>query len=100
MEFASGVLGSEPPVNGGSYRVPLRHAGVDCSIEAVLISVAAPQASPGQHTTSPSESPAGVASAPGSQPTTGARSRGANPGGARRSGTDFGSKQTTGRRGS
>ena len=27
MEFASGVMGSEPPVNGSSYRVPLRHAG-------------------------------------------------------------------------
>ena len=40
MEFASGVLGSEPPVNGSSYRVPLRHAGVGGSFQAVLTSVA------------------------------------------------------------
>ena len=49
MEFASGVLGSEPPVNGSSYRVPLRHAGADGSFQAVFISVASAQAGPGQH---------------------------------------------------
>ena len=49
MEFASGVLGSEPPVNGSSYRVPLRHAGADGSFQAVFNSVASAQAGPGQH---------------------------------------------------
>ena len=49
MEFASGVLGSEPPVNGGPCRVPLRHAGVDCSIEAVPVGIAAAQAGTRQH---------------------------------------------------
>ena len=49
MAFASGVLGSEPPVNGSSYRVPLRHAGADGSFQAVFISVASAQAGPGQH---------------------------------------------------
>ena len=29
MELASGVLGSESPVNGSSYRVTLRHADAD-----------------------------------------------------------------------
>ena len=49
MEFASGVLGSEPPVNGSSYRVPLRHAGTDGSFQAIFISVASAQAGPDQH---------------------------------------------------
>ena len=49
MEFASGVLGSEPPVNSGPSRVPLRHAGSDGSFQVVLVGVASAQAGPGQH---------------------------------------------------
>ena len=49
VEFVSGVLDSEPPVDSGPCRVPFRYAGADGSLQAVLIAVASAQAGPGQH---------------------------------------------------
>ena len=49
MEFPSGVLGGEAPVDGGCRTVAVRYAGVDGPFQAVLIGVSPPQAGSGQH---------------------------------------------------
>ena len=39
MEFVSGVLGAEPPVDGGSCRIALSLIGVDCSLQGNLVGI-------------------------------------------------------------
>ena len=49
MEFGSGVLGVEPPVDGGSGGVALPHQGLDFPAEGILVGETPPEAGAGQY---------------------------------------------------
>ena len=49
MQLGSGVLGTEPPVDGGLRRVALGLVGGDGPSQSDLVAVAIPQAGSGQH---------------------------------------------------
>ena len=49
LQFGSGVLGGEPPVDGGSLSVTLGFIGVDCPVQGKFVGIAPLETSPGQH---------------------------------------------------
>ena len=40
MQFGSGILGAEAPVDGGPGRVAFGFIGVDCSLQAGFVGIA------------------------------------------------------------
>ena len=49
MQFGSGVLGVEPPVDGGLCRIALDLIGVDGSLQGSLVGITPLETGPGQH---------------------------------------------------
>ena len=49
MQFGSGVLGGEPPVDGGLCRIALDLIGVDGSLQGSLVGITPLETGPGQH---------------------------------------------------
>ena len=49
MEFGSGVLGGETPVDGGSHGISFRLASADIPFQGVFVGVAPLETGPGQY---------------------------------------------------
>ena len=49
MQFGSGTLGVEPPVDDGLGGAPFPHQGLDFTLEGLLVGEPLPQAGAGQH---------------------------------------------------
>ena len=49
MEFGSGVVGAEPPVDGDARCVAFGLVGGDLALQSVCVGVSPPEAGTGQH---------------------------------------------------